>query len=102
MAIVFDESLRTGNGLIDTQHQELIARVNKLTEDCRVGAEKLVAVQTLNFLRRRMRILFWRPIRGSTPLSLRRWKSFRRCWRRKKVPAKPLWRLLRRTWWTGF
>ena len=50
MAIVFDESLRTGNGLIDTQHQELIARVNKLTEDCRVGAEKLVAVQTLNFL----------------------------------------------------
>ena len=50
MAIVFDESLRTGNGLIDTQHQELIARVNKLTEDCRVGAEYLVAVQSLHFL----------------------------------------------------
>ena len=29
MAIVFDESLRTGNGLIDTQHQELIARVKQ-------------------------------------------------------------------------
>ena len=50
MAIVFDDSLRTGNGLIDTQHQELIARVNKLTDACKVGAEKLTAVQTLNFL----------------------------------------------------
>ena len=40
MAIVFDDSLRTGNGLIDTQHQELIARVNKLTDACKVGAEK--------------------------------------------------------------
>ncbi len=50
MAIVFDDSLRTGNGLIDTQHQELIARVNRLTEDCREGTEKLAAVQTLGFL----------------------------------------------------
>ena len=36
MAIVFNDTLRTGNDLIDSQHQELIARVNKLTEDCRV------------------------------------------------------------------
>ena len=50
MAIVFNDTLRTGNDLIDSQHQELIARVNKLTEDCRVGTEKLVAVQTLGFL----------------------------------------------------
>lgn len=50
MAIVFDDSLRTENELIDTQHQELISRVNKLTEDCKVGAEKVVAVQTLGFL----------------------------------------------------
>ena len=35
MAIVFNDTLRTGNDLIDSQHQELIARVNKLTEDCR-------------------------------------------------------------------
>lgn len=33
MAIVFNDTLRTGNDLIDSQHQELIARVNKLTED---------------------------------------------------------------------
>lgn len=50
MAIQFDNSLRTGNGLIDTQHQELIARVNKLTEECKPGTEKTVAAQTLGFL----------------------------------------------------
>lgn len=50
MAILFDDSLRTGNELIDTQHQELIARVNKLTEECKPGTEKTVAAQTLGFL----------------------------------------------------
>ena len=37
MSIVFDKNLETGNETIDTQHRELIARVNKLTEDCAVG-----------------------------------------------------------------
>lgn len=50
MSIVFDKNLETGNETIDTQHKELIARVNKLTEDCAVGKEKNVAVQTLDFL----------------------------------------------------
>ena len=50
MSIVFDKSLETGNELIDSQHRELIARVNKLTEECAVGKEKNVAVQTLDFL----------------------------------------------------
>ena len=50
MSIVFDKSLETGNELIDSQHKELIARVNKLTEECAVGKEKNVAVQTLDFL----------------------------------------------------
>lgn len=50
MSIVFDKNLETGNDAIDTQHRELIARVNKLTEDCAVGKEKNVAVQTLDFL----------------------------------------------------
>ncbi len=50
MAIVFDDSLKTGNELIDTQHQELIARVNKLTEECKPGTEKTVAAITLGFL----------------------------------------------------
>lgn len=50
MSIVFDEKLVTGNELIDTQHQELIARVNKLTDSLETGKDKLVAVQTLGFL----------------------------------------------------
>lgn len=50
MSIVFDKNLETRNDTIDTQHRELIARVNKLTEDCAVGKEKNVAVQTLDFL----------------------------------------------------
>ncbi|EET60930.1 hemerythrin HHE cation binding domain protein [Marvinbryantia formatexigens DSM 14469] len=50
MSITFDKSLETGNELIDSQHKELIARVNKLTEECTPGKEKNVAVQTLDFL----------------------------------------------------
>lgn len=50
MSIEFDKTLETGNDLIDTQHKELIARVNKLTTDGVVGKEKNVAVQTLDFL----------------------------------------------------
>lgn len=48
--MVFDKSLETGNGLIDEQHQELIDRVNKLTESLETSREKRVAVQTLDFL----------------------------------------------------
>ena len=50
MAIVFDKNLETGNSLIDTQHQELIARVNKLTDSLENGKKKNVAIQTLAFL----------------------------------------------------
>lgn len=50
MSIAFDKSLETGNDLIDTQHKELIERVNKLTTECVPGKEKNVAIQTLDFL----------------------------------------------------
>ena len=50
MGILFDGSLATGNELIDTQHQELIDRVNKLSDSCATVKEKNVAVQTLDFL----------------------------------------------------
>ena len=50
MNIEFNESLITGNELIDTQHRELIERVNKLTEDCAAGKEKSSAIRTLDFL----------------------------------------------------
>ncbi|QNM05544.1 bacteriohemerythrin [Qiania dongpingensis] len=50
MSIVFDKSLVTGSEMIDTQHQELIDRINKLVDSCAKGKEKNVAVQTLDFL----------------------------------------------------
>lgn len=50
MGIVFDKSLVTGNTMIDTQHKELIDRVNKLVDSCTTAKEKNVAIQTLDFL----------------------------------------------------
>lgn len=50
MNIEFNKSLITGNELIDTQHRELIERVNKLTGECAAGREKNSAIQTLDFL----------------------------------------------------
>lgn len=50
MSITFDKSLETGNELIDTQHKELIDRVNRLTGECVPGTEKRTAVATLDFL----------------------------------------------------
>ena len=50
MSIVFDKELYTGNELIDNEHKELIARVNKLVESCEKGTEKTTAVKTLDFL----------------------------------------------------
>ncbi len=50
MKIVFDEHLYTGNELIDSEHKELISRVNKLVESCAKGTEKLTAIKTLDFL----------------------------------------------------
>lgn len=50
MKIVFDDSLYTGNELIDSEHKELIDRANKLMDSCEKGTEKVTAVKTLDFL----------------------------------------------------
>ena len=50
MAIVFEKRLAKGNSLMDTKHQELSARVNKLTDSLENGKKKNVAIQTLAFL----------------------------------------------------
>ena len=46
----FDESLVTGNELIDGQHKELIDKINKLLDSCENGNDKLAAVKTLDYL----------------------------------------------------
>lgn len=50
MQIIFDKSLLTGNELIDSEHRELIARVNQVTSGAVAGSEKAAAVKTLDFL----------------------------------------------------
>ena len=46
----FDESLVTGNEMIDGQHKELIDKINKLLDSCEVGNDKLTAIKTLDYL----------------------------------------------------
>ncbi|MCI5595393.1 MAG: hemerythrin family protein [Lachnospiraceae bacterium] len=46
----FDESLVTGNELIDGQHKELIDRINKLINCCEQGGGKIEAIKLLGYL----------------------------------------------------
>ena len=46
----FDETLVTGNEMIDGQHKELIDKINKLLDSCEVGNDKLTAIKTLDYL----------------------------------------------------
>ena len=50
MRAEFDESLVTGNEMIDSQHKELIDKINKLLDSCETSKSKLVAVKTLDYL----------------------------------------------------
>lgn len=50
MKAVYDDNLITGNEMIDGQHQELIAKINKLIESCETEKDKLVAIKTLDYL----------------------------------------------------
>ena len=50
MRAEFDDSLVTGNDMIDSQHKELIDKINKLLESCESGKDKLVAIKTLDYL----------------------------------------------------
>lgn len=50
MRAEFDESLVTGNDMIDAQHRELIDKINKLLDSCETSSDKVVAVKTLDYL----------------------------------------------------
>lgn len=50
MRAEFSENLITGNKLIDTQHKELIDRINKLLDSCELNTGKVTAVNTLDYL----------------------------------------------------
>ncbi|WP_434311546.1 bacteriohemerythrin [Hominifimenecus sp. rT4P-3] len=46
----FDESLVTGNEMIDSQHKVLIEKINDLVASCEEKKDKLNAVRLLNYL----------------------------------------------------
>lgn len=46
----FDNSLVTGNDMIDEQHKELIAKINKLIDCCEQSSGKLEAIKMLDYL----------------------------------------------------
>ena len=50
MRAEFDETLVTGNDMIDSQHKELIDRINQLLESCEEGQGKIKAVKMLDYL----------------------------------------------------
>ena len=51
MQAIFDDSLKTGNELIDGQHKELIDKINKLVTCCEEGGGKLQkAFSRLSFI----------------------------------------------------
>ncbi len=50
MRAEFDNSLVTGNEMIDSQHKELIGKINGLLESCELGKDKIAAIKTLEYL----------------------------------------------------
>ena len=50
MRAEFSENLITRNELIDSQHRELIYRINKLLDSCEDSDAKLAAIKTLDYL----------------------------------------------------
>lgn len=50
MRAEFDETLITGNDMIDSQHKELIERINQLLESCENLQGKIKAVKMLDYL----------------------------------------------------
>ena len=46
----FDDTLVTGNEMIDTQHKELIDKINALLKSCELDSGKVAAIQTLGYL----------------------------------------------------
>ena len=46
----FDDTLVTGNEMIDSQHKELIGKINDLLRSCENNGNRTAAVKMLNYL----------------------------------------------------
>ena len=50
MKVEFDNSLVTGNAMIDEQHKELTGKIDKLVACCEEGGGKVEAIKMLDYL----------------------------------------------------
>ena len=50
MKVEFDNSLVTGNAMIDEHHKELIGKIDKLVACCEEGGGKVEAIKMLDYL----------------------------------------------------
>lgn len=50
MYVTFDDTLVTGNEMIDSQHKEWIDRINQLMKSCETEKEKQSAVRMLDYM----------------------------------------------------
>lgn len=50
MRVEFDKALETGNEMIDSQHKELISRIDQLLESCQEGSGQVKAIKMLDYL----------------------------------------------------
>ena len=50
MKVEFDNSLVTGNAMIDEQHKELIGKIDKLLSCCEQNGGKVEAIKMLDYL----------------------------------------------------
>lgn len=50
MRAEFDDTLVTGDEMIDSQHKELIEKINGLLDSCETGNDKVSAVKMLDYL----------------------------------------------------
>ena len=50
MKVEFDNSLVTGNAMIDEQHKELIGKIDKLLSVCEQNGGKVEAIKMLDYL----------------------------------------------------
>ena len=75
MRAEFDESLVTGNEMIDSQHKELIDKINKLLDSCETSKDKVVSVKTLDYLADYTEFHFGEEKNCRKRLHIRGWKS---------------------------
>ena len=79
--ITFDDNLVTGNETIDTQHKELIDRIQNFVTACQNGDSKVKAIKMLDYLDEYTDFHFKNPVIQSVKNIMKNMKSLKRQFR---------------------